>query len=71
MLNSMGAPWTVVEEEHLIESLELNCDIVSIANALGRSPPAVGLKIIHLYQKGRLVVMSEPTYEAWVHRRSQ
>ena len=67
----MFVPWTVGEEEHLIESLELNCDIVSIAETLNRSPSSVGLKIIHLYQKGRLVVMSEPTYEAWERRRSQ
>ena len=67
----MGVPWTVKEEEHLIESLELNCDIASIADTLQRTPSAVGLKIIHLYQKGCLVVMSELTYEAWQHRRSQ
>ena len=67
----MFGPWTADEEEHLIESLELNCGIVSIAGTLNRSPSSVGLKIIHLYQKGRLVVMSEPTYEAWEHRRSQ
>ena len=67
----MGVLWTVAEEEHLIESLELNCHIESIASTLQRSPSAVGLKIIHLYQKGALVVMSEPTYEAWQLRRSQ
>tara|TARA_B100000965_G_C19139735_1_gene561107 strand:+ start:335 stop:538 length:204 start_codon:yes stop_codon:yes gene_type:complete len=67
----MFVSWTTEEEDRLIESLELNCDLVSIAKTLNRSPSAVGLKIIHLYQKGSLVVMADLTYEAWQHRRSQ
>ena len=67
----MFGPWTPEEEDLLVEHLELGCSLMSIANALHRSVQAVGMKMVQLYQRGELVVMAGPTYEAGQKRIGQ
>ena len=67
----MFGPWTSEEEDLLVEHLELGCSLVFIADALQRSVQAVGMKMVQLYQRGELVVMSGPTYEAGQERIGQ
>ena len=67
----MFGPWTPEEEDLLVEHLELGFSLVSIANALHRSVQAVGMKMVQLYQRGELVVMAGPTYEAGQERIRQ
>jgi hypothetical protein len=64
----MSGPWTSIEEDLLIENLELGQELHIISDALGRTPSAVALKLIHLYQKGALVIMAEPTFDVLVKR---
>ena len=64
----MFGPWTPEEEDHLVECLELGCNLAYIADALQRSVQAVGMKMLQLYQRGELVVMSAQTYEAGQER---
>ena len=67
----MFGPWTPEEEDLLVEHLELGCSLVSIATALHRSVQSVGMKMVQLYQRGELVVMAGPTYEAGQERIGQ
>ena len=67
----MFGPWTPEEEDLLVEHLELGCSLAFIAEALQRSVQAVSVKLIHLYHRGQLVVMSVPTYEAGQERIGQ
>ena len=67
----MLGPWTSEEEDLLVEHLELGCELMFIASALQRSVQAVGMKMIHLYARGELVVMSPTTYEAGQERIGQ
>ena len=67
----MIGPWTSEEEDLFVEHLELDCDLVFIADALQRSVEAVGMKMLQLYQRGALVVMSASTYEAGQERVGQ
>ena len=67
----MFGPWTPEDEDHLVEYLELGCDLACIADALQRSVQAVGMKMLQLYQRGELVVMSVQTYEAGQERVGQ
>ncbi|MGA0353342.1 MAG: hypothetical protein ACO3NY_06810 [Poseidonia sp.] len=67
----MFGAWTTEEEDLLVEHLELDCDLAFIADALQRSVQAVGMKMLQLYQRGALVVMSVSTYEAGQKRVGQ
>jgi len=67
----MFGPWTPEEEDLFVEHLELDCDLAFIADALQRSVQAVGMKMLQLYQRGALVVMSASTYEAGQERVGQ
>ena len=67
----MFGPWTPEEEDLLVEHLELGCSLTFIADALQRSVQAVSMKLIQLYHRGQLVVMSVPTYEAGQERIGQ
>ena len=67
----MFGPWTPEEEDLLVEHLELGCSLAFIADALHRSVQAVSMKLIQLYHRGQLVVMSIPTYEAGQERIGQ
>ncbi|MGB0516313.1 MAG: hypothetical protein ACPHJE_03610 [Poseidonia sp.] len=64
----MSGSWTPMEEDLLIENLELGQDLDIISDTLGRTPSAVALKMIHLYQKGALVIMAEDTFDVLVKR---
>ncbi|MGB1485389.1 MAG: SANT/Myb-like DNA-binding domain-containing protein [Poseidonia sp.] len=64
----MSGSWTPMEEDLLIENLELGQHLDIIADSLGRTPSAVALKMIHLYQKGALVIMAEDTFDVLVKR---
>ena len=57
-----------MEEDLLIENLELGQHLDIIADSLGRTSSAVALKMIHLYQKGALVIMAEATFDVLVKR---
>jgi len=57
-----------MEEDLLIENLELGQELHVISETLGRTPSAVALKLIHLYQKGSLVIMAETTFDVLVKR---
>ena len=67
----MFGSWTPEEEDLLVENLELGCDLAFIADVLDRSVQAVGMKTLQLYQRGELVVMAVPTYEAGQERLGQ
>ena len=57
-----------MEEDLLIENLELGQDLDIISDTLGRTPSAVALKMVHLYQRGALVIMAEATFDVLVKR---
>lgn len=67
----MFGPWTSEEEDLLVEHIELGCSLAFIADALHRSVQAVGMKMLQLYQRGELMVMSVSTYEAGQERIGQ
>jgi hypothetical protein len=56
--------WQPHEEDLLVENLELGYDLELIASLMGRSPPSLAMKVVHLATQGKLLIMAPATFDA-------
>ena len=64
-------PWTPHEEDVFIESLESGYAPSELSTYHGRTSEELIEKIVELYSKGDLVVLSAATFDALLRRSTQ